>query len=52
MIKKGKFSQHYEGKTKMKEVIEYKYLGFVMSNSASNVPNILDKKEKVAGIKN
>ena len=47
---KGNFSEEYVGKTKMKEAEEYKYLGFVISNSASNVPNILDKKGKVAGI--
>ena len=34
----------------MKEVMDYEYLGFVISNSASNVPNILDKKGKVKGI--
>ena len=34
----------------MKEVTEHKYLGCVMSSNASNVPNILDKKGKVAGI--
>ena len=34
----------------MKDTKEYKYLGFVILISASNVPNILDKKVKVAGI--
>ena len=35
----------------MKEANEHKYLGFVISNNASNVPNILDlKKGKVTGI--
>ena len=30
----------------MKEVTELKYLGFVVSSDASNVANILDKKNK------
>ena len=34
----------------MKEAKEHKYLGFVISDNTSNVPNILDKKGKVAGI--
>ena len=46
----GNFSESYEGKLIMKEVKEHKYLGFVISNTASNVPNILEKKGKVAGI--
>ena len=35
----------------MKEANEPKYMGFVITNNASNVPNILDlKKGKVTGI--
>ena len=48
--KYGTFSEEYEGKVIMKETKEHKYLGFVISASASNVPNILEKKGKVAGI--
>ena len=47
--KQGFFSEEYEGMIAMKEADEYRYLGFVISSSASNVPNILDKKGKVAG---
>ena len=48
--KNGHFSENYEGKHAMIKAKEHKYLGFVISDNASNVPNILDKKEKVAGI--
>ena len=48
--KNGDFYETFEGKVKMKEANEHKYLGFVISNNASNVPNILDKKGKVTGI--
>ena len=34
----------------MDEVHEMKYLGFVMSSDASNVPNILKNKNKSIGI--
>ena len=44
--KNGDFCETFEGKVKMKEATEHKYLGFVISNNASNVPNILDKKKK------
>ena len=47
--KQGKFHEEYRGKAVIQEAIEYKYLGFVISSSASNVPNFLDKKGKVAG---
>ena len=47
--KMGEFQEEYRGKVLVKEAKEYKYLGFVISSSASNVPNILDKKGKVAG---
>ena len=33
----------------MEEVLETKYLGFVISENASNVPNISDKKQKSIG---
>ena len=46
----GNFLESYEGKQIIKEAKEHKYLGFVISNTASNVPNILEKKGKVAGI--
>ena len=46
----GILVEEYEGKVAMKDVHEYKYLGYVVSASASNVPNILDKKGKVSGI--
>ena len=36
-------------KFKMEEVLETKYLGFVISENASNVPNISDKKQKSIG---
>ena len=48
--KNGVFSEEYAGKVGMKETTEHKYLGFVISSDASNVPNILEKKGKVAGI--
>jgi hypothetical protein len=48
--KNGDFHEEYMGKVAMKDTKEYKYLGFVISTSASNVPNILDKEGKVAGI--
>ena len=48
--KNGHFAENYEGKYMTKEAKEHKYLGFVISDNASNVPNILDKKGKVAGI--
>ena len=38
----GILVEEYEGKVAMKDVHEYKYLGYVVSASASNVPNILD----------
>ena len=44
--KHGKFSEEYNGKILIEEAKEYKYLGFVISNSASNVANILDKKRE------
>ena len=37
----------------MEEVTQLKYLGFIISDDASNVANILDKKNKSIGtIKN
>ena len=36
-------------KLEMQEEYEIKYLGFVISGNASNVPNILDKKKKSLG---
>jgi hypothetical protein len=36
-------------KVKLKEVTETKYLGFVISENASNVPNIADKQKKSIG---
>ena len=45
--KNGDFYETFEGKVKMKEANEPKYMGFVITNNASNAPNILDlKKEK------
>ena len=42
-----KQSDDEEGEKKtMIEVIELIYLGFVITASASNVPNILDRKKK------
>ena len=35
------------GKKSMTEVKELKYLGFIIASSASNVPNILDRKKKL-----
>ena len=47
---KGILVEEYEGKVAMKDVNAYKYLGYVVSASASNVPNILDEKGKVSGM--
>ena len=46
----GNLIEEYGGKVAIEEAKEYKYLGFVISDTASNVPNILDKKGKVSGI--
>ena len=40
------------GKKVMIEVNELKYLGFVIAASASNVPNILDRKKKLISTPN
>ena len=44
--KEGILCDEYEGKVAIKEVHEYKYLGFIVFNSASNVPKFWIKKEK------
>ena len=36
------YLEEYEGKFIMKETTEHKYLGLVISNNASNVPNLLN----------
>ena len=40
------------GKKSMTEVKEFKYLGFIIASSASNVPNILDRKKKLTSTPN
>ena len=42
----GILVEDYEGKVAMKDVHEYKYLGYVVSASASNVPKFWIKKER------
>ena len=41
-----KLHEEEGGKKTMIEVVELKYLGFVIASSASNVPNILDRNKK------
>ena len=41
----------FEGKLKMKNVSEQKYLGFIISDDGSNTKNILAKDKRAQGIK-
>ena len=48
--KNDQFIETFEGKTKMSEVSEQKYLGFVISSDGSNINNIEAKKKRAIGI--
>ena len=45
----GELIEEYEVNVQMKETNEHKNIGFVISNYAKNVANILDKRNKVTG---
>ena len=42
-------TESYEGKAKLEKVNQWKYLGFIISNSKNNLPNIREIKRKSIG---
>ena len=46
---KYKLLETYEGKVKIEKVNQHKYLGFIISNSSNNLPNIRELKRKSIG---
>ena len=49
--KKDHIIENFEGKVKMKNVHEQKYLGFIISDDGSNMKNIISKGNRAQGIK-
>ena len=48
--KEGNLIEAFEGKVKMDQVLEQKYLGFIISEDGSNIKNILSKQKRSFGI--
>ena len=47
----GHLIEQFQGKVKMKNVSEQKYLGFVLSDDGSNIKHIEFKQKRAIGIK-